>query len=223
MSAQILTIDDLNQYIDYTNLRADCSKEDIISLCNVASAKSFMAVCVPPYFVELAKKVLDKCSVKIATVVGFPLGYQTISVKNDECKRYLELGADEIDVVVNIAAIKSKDWSYVSQEIDSLTTTVKLKGKLIKIILETALLTSEEIIRVCQICTQFESDFVKTSTGYSLRGASVEDILLIKANIGPKVKIKASGGIKSYQQAFELINAGANRIGTSSIIELETI
>jgi deoxyribose-phosphate aldolase len=210
----------LNKYIESTNLKASCRRQDVVGLCEEALMHSFYAVCIPPYFVEAAKQVLQKSNVKIVTVVGFPMGYQLIQIKVDECKRYMDHGADEIDAVVNISAIKSGDWEYVRHEIESLTTLVQLKDKKIKIIIETALLTQDEIIQVCQICKESKVDFVKTSTGYTDRGASVDDVLTIKSVVENVCKIKAAGSIKDAAMANALIAAGAHRIGTSNALSM---
>ncbi len=180
----------------------------------------FYGVCVPPYFVEKAIQYLANSAVKVITVVGFPFGYQTVYAKIEECKRYIALGADEIDVVVNIAAIKSEDWEYVESEIDGLATAVSRKDRKIKVIIETSYLTDDELVRVIKICVSNKVHYIKTSTGYSDRGASVEDIIKINNIVKGKAKIKASGGIRDAETARQMIEAGADRIGTSSGVDI---
>lgn len=210
----------LNKYIEHTILKADTSEKDIEKLCSEAVENDLFGVCVPPYFVKMAKQKLAKSKVKIVTVAGFPLGYSSTPAKVEEAKKAMDEGADEIDMVINIAALKNGDFNFVKNDILSLATIIQLRSRKLKVILETALLSEDEIIKACQICTEVGVDFVKTSTGFSTRGASVEDIKLMKANIGANIKIKASGGIKTKEQAMAMIEAGADRIGTSSGVEI---
>lgn len=210
----------LNKFIEHTILKADTKENDIEKLCKEALEHQFVGVCVPPYFVKSARKYLKNSEVKIVTVVGFPLGYASTPAKVEEARKALDEGAKEIDMVINIAAFKNKDYNYTSNDIQSLCTIVQLKGGVLKVILETALLTKEEKIKACEICSKIGVDYVKTSTGCSTAGATVEDIKLMKENISSKVKIKASGGIKTKEFALQLIDAGASRLGTSSGIKL---
>jgi deoxyribose-phosphate aldolase len=203
-------------YIDHSILKPDTTSEQIKQLCQEATTHSFVAVCVPPYFVSLANDILTESNVKIATVIGFPFGYSSIAAKVEEAKRAIEDGAVELDVVVNIAAIKDARWNYVQNELDILTTTCHLQDKKIKIIFETGLLSETEIIKLCQIATAIGADFIKTSTGFSSAGANVETIQLMKNNVPNSIKIKASGGIRTLAEAELMIEAGADRIGTSS-------
>ncbi len=205
-------------YIDHTILKPDTNSEQIRQLCNEALQYSFAAVCVPPYFVALASSILEKSNVKVATVIGFPFGYSSIAAKVEEAKRAIQDGAVELDVVVNIAAIKDTRWNYVQNELDILTTTCHLQDKKIKIIFETSLLSEAEIIKLCQISTDIGADFIKTSTGFNGGGASVEVVQLMKNNIPNTIKIKASGGIRTLADAEAIIAAGADRIGTSSAV-----
>ena len=175
-----------------------------------------MAVCVPPYFVQLAKKILNNTPVKIVTVVGFPFGYNTVSSKVEEVKKAINSGAHEIDMVMNIAALKSKDLSTLQNDIQSVVTACQLQNRICKVIIETGNLTEDELKLACKICVDCEADYVKTSTGYGLSGASLETVQLMRKILPARVKIKASGGIKNRKFAQELIQAGANRIGTSS-------
>ena len=211
-----MTQSELCKKIDQTLLKADTTPEEIQKICADAVLYKFAAVCVPPYYLEKASKWIEKSEVKLCTVIGFPLGYHHVAVKVEECKRAIEDGADELDAVVNIAAVKSGDWEYVSNELDRLVTMIRMKDRLLKIIFETALLTEDEILHLCDLCLQFNVDFAKTSTGFSTKGAEVETIRLMKSRLGNKVKIKASGGIRTYNDAIAMIEAGADRIGTSS-------
>jgi deoxyribose-phosphate aldolase len=215
-----MEIESLHKYIESTNLKATCSSKDVLELCEEAITHDFYGVCIPPHFVELAKQKLQKSDVKIITVVGFPLGYQLIQIKVEECKRYMDHGADEIDAVVNLSSVKSGEWEKVQREIESLTTLVQLKDKKIKIIVETAALTMDELEQVCRICKECKVDFVKTSTGFAERGASVEDIRKINDIVKGVCLIKASGGIKDKETANAMIEAGASRIGTSSALSI---
>lgn len=211
---------ELKKYIEHTILKADTSKKDIIKLCQEAIANDFFGVCVPPYFVKTAQEALKDSKVKIVTVIGFPLGYSSTPSKVEEVKRALDEGAEEIDMVINIAALKDKDYVYVANDINSLTTLVHIKGCKIKVIIETALLTEEEKLKALEICEASNVDFVKTSTGFAQAGAQVADIELMRKTLSKKIKIKASGGIKTKEQALALIKAGADRIGASSSVEI---
>jgi deoxyribose-phosphate aldolase len=202
--------------IDHTILKPDCSIDDIKRICSEAITHQFAAVCVPPYFIKDAVRILDGENIKVATVIGFPLGYAAIAAKVEEIKRAMNDDIDELDVVINIAAVKSGHWNHVKNDIDSITIAAHLKGKIIKIIFETCLLTDDEIKKLCAICNEKGVDFVKTSTGFNGSGATEEMIRFLRENLSPKIKIKASGGIKTKKQAEALINAGADRLGTSS-------
>lgn len=211
---------ELAKYIEHTNLKPDCTKEDIIQLCNEAIEYGFYGVCVSPYYVQLAKKTIGKKPIKLVTVAGFPLGYSTVGAKVEEAKKALISGADEIDMVMNIAAFKSDDIQTVQNDIQSVVTVCHLQNKKVKVIIETAYLTDEEILRACKICVDCEVDFVKTSTGYAGKGAEVKTIKLIRGELPSKIKIKAAGGIKTQKQALDLIAAGADIIGSSNGIDL---
>lgn len=203
--------------IEHTILKADTSLIDIEKLCNEAIQHHFYGVCIPPYFIKYAKNIINNNQVKIVTVVGFPLGYNTTPAKVEEARKAIDQGADEIDMVINIAALKNNDWNYVKNDIQSVMTLVQLKSKKLKVIFETALLTEEEKVKLCEICSELGVDFVKTSTGFAgtNSGAKVEDIKLMRKNLPDTIKIKASGGISTPQQALDLIQAGADRLGTS--------
>ena len=211
----------INDYIDHTLLKPIATTDQILQLCDEAIEHRFKAVCIPPFYLEVAKKRLAKSGVKLCTVIGFPFGYDHVAVKMEAIARAIVMGADELDAVINIPAVKNNNWDLVENEIESLVTAVKLKGnKVLKLILETAYLTVEELEILCNLCTKCGVDYAKTSTGYAPRGASLEDVILMKKTLGKKVKIKASGGIRDKEFALKLITAGANRLGTSSGIKL---
>jgi deoxyribose-phosphate aldolase len=202
--------------IDHTFLSPDCTLADIKKLCQEASDHQLKAVCVPPYYVKEASNFLKDSDVMVATVIGFPMGYAATPAKVEEIKRAIDEGADELDAVVNICAVKSQNWNYVKNDIDSITRIAHLKGKVLKLIIETGMLEANEIEKLCEICTEVGVDFVKTSTGFNAAGANVEIVSKLRSLLPPSVKIKASGGIRSYQTAKELLEAGANRIGSSA-------
>lgn len=210
----------LASYIDHTLLKADTSEAEIEQLCNEAKEYNFAAVCVPPYFVRKCKQWLKDTDIKIATVVGFPLGYAHTPAKVEEARRAIDEGANEIDMVINIIALKANDLNYLKNELTSAATIVQLRGGKLKVILETGLLTQEEILRACKLCTELSVDYVKTSTGFIEKGATVEDVKFLRANLPKSIKIKASGGIKTKEDAEALIKAGADRIGTSRGVAL---
>ena len=207
----------INQYIDHTNLKPTATEEDIKLLCQEAIENDFKAVCISPYYLDLARKELLGSNVKLCTVIGFPFGYDHVATKMEAISKAINGGADELDVVINLSAVKNKDWATVENEIDSITTATKLKGnKVLKLILETAYLNHEELELLCNLCIKSNVDFAKTSTGYAPTGAKLEDVVFMKSILGDKIAIKASGGIKDSKFANELIKAGATRLGTSS-------
>lgn len=205
----------INQTIDHTLLKADAKYEDIEKVINEAKTHSFKSVCVQPTHVKRAARLLEGSSVKVCTVIGFPLGANTETVKVAEAKDAIQNGATEIDMVLNIGALKSKDQQLVANEIAAVRA-VCTGGVILKVIIETALLTKEEKIIACELVTKAGADFIKTSTGFASSGASLDDIALFKQHIGPNVQIKASGGIRNKQQALDFIRAGASRLGTSN-------
>lgn len=213
---------DIAGYIDHTLLRVDCTADEIRQLCEEAKTHQFAAVCVPPFFVQLAAQFLEDHfpKVKIATVVGFPMGYSSTPAKIEEIKRAFDDGADEVDAVINLCAVKGKNWSYVANDIESMTTAARLRGKRIKLILETGLLNELELEKLSEYILQSEPDFVKTSTGFHGTGAELSKVLFLRKLLGDKIAIKASGGIRSKEDAIGFIQAGATRIGTSSGVEL---
>lgn len=211
---------ELAKYIEHTNLKPYCTKEDIVVLCNEAIENGFYGICVPPYFVQLVKKTIGKKNIKIISVAGFPLGYSTVGAKVEEAKKAIISGADEIDMVMNIAAFKSGDFQTVQNDIQSVVTVCHLQNKKIKVIIETAYLSEDEIKFACKICANCEVDFVKTSTGYADKGAEIKNIKLIRDTLPLKIKIKAAGGIKTKKQAIDFINAGADVLGSSNSLKL---
>lgn len=211
---------DLTKYIEHTNLKPDCTQQDVIRLCEEAVEHHFYGVCVSPYYVQLAKKSIKKAPVKIITVVGFPFGYNTVASKVEETKKAIISGADEVDVVMNIAAFKSGDDATVLNDLQAVIMACHLQNKIAKVIIETALLSKEEIERACRLCVDSEADFVKTSTGFASGGARVEDIELMRKTLPAKIRIKAAGGIKDAAAAEAMINAGAARIGTSAGVSI---
>ena len=204
--------------IDHTLLKPNATYKDFKILCEQAVQYKFCSVCVPPFMVETCKKALMETDVKVCTVIGFPLGYNNYLVKLIEAKHAIKNGADEIDAVINISALKSKDFDYVEKEISLLRKTVL--NKTLKVIIETAYLNEEEKEKMAKIILNNNVDFLKTSTGFAPSGANIDDIKLFKKILKNNVKIKASGGISTYKQAEELIKAGASRLGTSKSLQL---
>lgn len=207
---------DIVSYIDHTLLKPTATLKEIEQLCAEARKYSFAAVCVPPLFVKAAKGFLTGSQVKTATVIGFPFGYSVAEAKLAEIIMAIVDGADELDMVINIAAIKNNDWQYLAGELNAILPVVRTRQKVIKIIIETGVLTDDEIIKCCDIYGAAGVDFMKTSTGYAEKGASVHAVSLMRKHLADNVKIKASGGIKTYSFAKELIDAGADRIGCSA-------
>ncbi len=209
---------ELNKYIDHTNLKAYAKKEDIEKLCEEAIKYKFASVCVNPYYVSLAHELLSRSNISVCTVVGFPLGQNTTAVKEFEAINAVQEGADEVDMVANIAVIKDGNYSYVKEEIETIRDSIE--GKILKVIIETCYLTKEEIIKMTEICNETFVNFIKTSTGFGTDGAKVEDVKLISKHKMDYLEIKASGGIKNYEDACKLIDAGATRLGTSSGVNI---
>lgn len=212
---------ELNSYIDHTNLKKDALIEDIEKLCEEAMKYHFASVCVYPYFVKAVSEYLKGSNVEICTVVGFPNGMNTTNVKVYEAIDAIENGATEIDMVINISALKNKEYDYIKNEIEEIRDAIG--GKTLKVIIETCLLTDEEIVKMTEICNDTFVNFIKTSTGFDKEGAKVEDIELINKHKGAVLEIKASGGIRDIETAEAMIKAGATRIGTSSVVKLMNI
>ena len=207
---------DLAKYIDHTDLKADSSLDDIKKLVDEASEYGFYSVCVNSSNVAYVKDY--KKDIKIASVVGFPLGAMAKDAKVFEAKKAVSDGADEIDMVINIGRLKSKDYSYVEDEIRTIKEAIG--DRVLKVIIETCLLNKDEKIRACELARSAGADFVKTSTGFSTGGATVADVKLMKETVGDDLKVKASGGIHTKDEALALIEAGADRIGASSSIDI---
>lgn len=210
----------LNQYIDHTILKPTTTLAEVGKICAEAIQWEFAAVCIPPLFVKKVREIVSNSSVKVASVIGFPFGYSAIEAKVAEIVLAIIDGTDELDMVVNISAIKNNDWNFIAGEINTIMPLVKSKNKIIKVIIESGILTNEEIIKCCDIYGAAGVDYVKTSTGYAEKGASVHAVKLIRAHLADHVKIKASGGIRTYEFAKDLIEAGADRLGCSRSVEI---
>ncbi|SNS24781.1 deoxyribose-phosphate aldolase [Anaerovirgula multivorans] len=207
------------QYIDHTILNADATQSDIRKVCEEAKEYGFYSVCVNSSHVDFVAKQLKGSNVKIAVVVGFPLGAASIETKGFETKDAVSKGANEIDMVINIGALKSRNENFVQKDI---AAVVKAAGKdvIVKVIIETALLNDEEKILACKIAKAAGAHYVKTSTGFSTGGATVEDIKLMRETVGPNIGVKASGGIRDFQKAKAMIDAGATRLGASASVNI---
>ena len=209
---------ELQKYIDHTNLKMDASSSDIARLCHEAMEYGFHAVCVHPAYVSLAKELLDGSSVSVCAVIGFPFGMNTPKVKVFEAVDALENGADEFDMVINVGALKDMEYDYIKREIEEVRDV--LEGKILKVIIETSLLTEKEIEKITEICNETFVNFIKTSTGFGSRGVSLKDIDIINKHRNDVLEIKASGGIKSLYFMTQLIERGVTRIGTSNGISI---
>ncbi len=210
---------EISRYIEHTNLSPTLTIKDIDQLVVEAKQCNFLGICVPPFWVKRAKREIGKENIILVTVAGFPLGYNMTETKLDEMKRAIDNGADELDVVWNVSSFKTGiPWTKI--EIAKCSKLAHDHQKIVKVIIETAYLSSEEIIAATKICCDAGVDFVKTSTGFAPAGATVENIKLIKSYVVPGVGIKASGGIKTKAQAIEMIEAGASRVGTSSGVKM---
>lgn len=209
----------IQKYIDHTLLKPQATKEQIIKVCEEAKKYGFASVCVNPYYTSLVRKELEGTDVKTCVVVGFPLGATTKEVKAFETKQAVENGAQEVDMVINIGALKDKEYDVVKEDIKAVVEAAKGKA-LVKVIIETCLLTDEEKVKACEIAKEAGADFVKTSTGFSTGGATVEDIELMRKTVGKDMGVKASGGVRTREFAEAVIEAGANRIGASSSIAI---
>lgn len=208
----------INKYIDHTLLKADASKEQVKVLCEEAITYDFASVCVNSYWVETCKKLLKNSDVKVCTVVGFPLGAMSTEAKAFEARQAVLDGADELDMVINIGALKAGDDTAVQSDIEAVIKAAQ--GACVKVILETCLLSKAEIVRGCEICADAKADYVKTSTGFSTAGATTADVKLMKEAVKSRCKVKAAGGISSYEDMTAMIQAGADRIGTSKGVAL---
>lgn len=205
--------------IDHTLLKQDATKNQIEKLCEEAKEYTFASVCVNPTWVNLSAKLLQDSPVKVCTVIGFPLGASTTEVKAFETTNAIENGAEEIDMVINVGALKDQDYNFVQKDIEAVVQAAKGKA-IVKVILETCLLTDEEIVRASEISKLAGADFVKTSTGFSTGGATVSAVKLMRSAVGPELGVKASGGVRSLADLQEMVDAGATRIGASSGVEI---
>jgi deoxyribose-phosphate aldolase len=205
----------IEKYIDHTALKAELTEEHIKKLCDEAKKYEFYSVCVNPTWVKTCSELLSGTDVDICTVIGFPLGATTPEVKAFETMNAISNGATEVDMVINIGALKDGNDQLVLEDIRAVVNEAKGKA-LIKVIIETSLLTEEEKIRACKLAVEAEADYVKTSTGFSTGGATVEDIALMRKTVGPEIGVKASGGVRNKEAAEEMIAAGATRIGAST-------
>ena len=208
----------LNKYIDHTLLKADATKEQITKLCNEAKQHDFASVCVNTCYVPLCKELLKDSDVKVCCVVGFPLGAMDSASKAFEAKTAVSNGAGEVDMVINIGALKDKDYDYVTKDIEAVVNASK--PSIVKVIIETCLLTDEEKVEACKCAMKANAEFVKTSTGFSTSGATVEDVALMRKTVGTVCKVKAAGGIRTYEDAMKMIDAGADSLGCSAGIKI---
>ena len=209
---------ELNKYIDHTILKATASQKDIEKLCAEATEHKFYSVCVNGCYVKNAQKYLEGTDVKVAAVVGFPLGAMTTAAKVFEAKEAIENGASEIDMVINVAKLQDGEYGYVEEEIRQIKEAI---GKnVLKVIIETCYLSDEEKVKACELSLKAKADFVKTSTGFGTGGATFEDVKLMKSVVGNNAKVKASGGVKDKETAEKYVELGAERLGTSSGIEI---
>ncbi len=208
----------LNKYIDHTVLKADTPKAKVQQIIDEAIQYDFMSVCINPTWVSFAAEKLAATDVKVCTVIGFPLGANTSTVKAFEAAEAIKNGADEVDMVINIGAAKDGDWDLVESDIQAVVDASK--DVTTKVIIETSLLTDEEKVKACQAAVRAGADFVKTSTGFSTAGATVTDIALMRQTVGPDLGVKASGGVRSIADAQAMIEAGATRLGTSNGVDI---
>lgn len=209
---------ELNKYIDHTLLKPEATKEQITKLCEEARQYDFASVCVNTCYVPLAKQLLAGSDVKVCCVVGFPLGAMDTVSKAFEAKTAVENGAQEVDMVINIGALKDKDYDYVTKDIAAVVEASK--PAIVKVIIEACLLTDEEKVEACKCSMNAKAEFVKTSTGFSTHGATPEDVALMKKTVGNVCKVKAAGGVRSYDDAMKMIEAGADRLGCSAGIKV---
>ncbi len=211
---------DIAHYIDHTLLKPDASQDQIAQLCYEARKHGFAAVCVNPTHVKLCAQLLKDSPVKVCTVVGFPLGATAPEVKAYEAQQAIMDGAQEVDMVINVGALKSRDYELVERDIANVARVAHNHGAICKVIIEAALLTDEEKVKACALAKAASADYVKTSTGFGPGGATVDDVLLMRRTVGPEVGIKAAGGIRSFEDAKSLISAGATRIGASAGVKI---
>lgn len=208
----------LAKHIDHTLLKPEGTEAELIKLCEEAKEYKFFSVCVNPCNIEKAKELLKDSDTKICTVVGFPLGQMTTEAKSFETKEAVFLGAEEVDMVINIGKLKDKDYDYVLEDIRAVVLAAG--GVLTKVIIESCLLTDEEKVKACELAKEAGADYVKTSTGFSKSGATKEDIALMRKTVGPEMGVKASGGIRTLEDAMAMIENGASRLGLSASVSI---
>ncbi len=212
---------ELARYIDHTLLKPNAKVSEIEKLCDEAMEYNFASVCVQPYFVPKAFEILKNTdTVDVCTVIDFPFGYEHTSVKVEAMKKAIDYGANELDVVINIPAVINGDWKNVSYSLEAISAVARRNNKLLKVIFETCYLTNEEIEKLAKECIKYEVDFLKTSTGYGTGGAKVEHVKLMKKIAGDKAQVKASGGIRTKEDALKMIEAGATRLGASAGVKI---
>lgn len=211
----------LAKYIDHTILKPDASRDAVLKVCLEARENHFFSVCVNPYYVPLVKTELAGSDVKVCSVIGFPLGANTTGIKALEAKQAIDDGADEIDMVINVAALKNGELDLVAADIHAVAEACSGRA-LLKVIIETCLLTDAEKVKACELAVAAGADYVKTSTGFSTGGATVSDILLMRKTVGPEIGVKASGGVRDRETALALVEAGASRIGASASVAIVT-
>ncbi|MFL0248735.1 deoxyribose-phosphate aldolase [Candidatus Clostridium stratigraminis] len=209
----------LERYIDHTILKAEATSEQVKRICQEAIQYGFASVCVNPYYTSFVSSTLQGTSVKTCVVVGFPLGANTKEVKAFETNQAIENGAQEVDMVINVGALKDKNYDIVREDIEAVVKASN-KRALVKVIIEACLLTDEEKVKICEIAKEAGVDFVKTSTGFSTSGADSHDVELMRKTVGEEIGVKASGGIRDYEKAVEMIKAGANRLGVSASVAI---
>jgi deoxyribose-phosphate aldolase len=210
----------LAPFIDHTTLKNVTTLADTERLCKEALQFHFASVCVPPYYVQDARKGVEGSGVKVATVIGFPFGYHHYKTKLEEARLALDDGADELDMVMNLAAFRSNDLAYVETEAGEISKLTQASGKTLKVIIESGILSDEEIVKCCELYKHYPIQFLKTSTGYADKGASVEAVRLMRQHLPAEIQIKASGGIKTADFAKQLIEAGATRLGCSASVAI---
>jgi deoxyribose-phosphate aldolase len=212
---------ELARMFDHTALKADLTSEQVETLCREAVKYQFASVCIPPFYLGLAQSIMNEQNgVKLCTVIGFPLGYESTKTKVFALKDAIATGADELDVVINVAAVKNAEWDYLDAELSDLAVACHESGKILKVIFETCYLTDEEVEKLSVLCAKNQVDYVKTSTGFGFGGATLHHIGLMKKGVDGKCKIKASGGIRTWKDAEQMIKAGVHRIGASASIQI---
>jgi deoxyribose-phosphate aldolase len=214
--------DGLASLIDHTLLKPDAAREEVEQLCREAAQYCFASVCVNPNWVALCREMLRNTGVKVCTVIGFPLGAHLSDIKAYETKRAIEQGAEEVDMVINIGALKSRDYALVEQDIHGVVSAARASGRdiLVKVILETTLLSHDEKVMGCTLSKAAGADYVKTSTGFAGGGATVEDVQLMRETVGPEMGVKASGGVRTRDDAEKMVAAGATRLGASAGVKI---